>query len=30
MEYTGQPLSEAHKYRALVEWAKAQPAPAER
>ncbi len=30
MEYTGQPLNEAHKYRALVEWAKAQPAPAER
>lgn len=22
IEYTGQPLSEAHKYRALVEWAK--------
>jgi hypothetical protein len=26
VEYTGQPLGEAHKHRALVEWAKAQPA----
>jgi hypothetical protein len=26
MEFTGQPLAEAHKYRALVEWAKTQPA----
>lgn len=25
-EYTGQPISEAHKYRALVDWSKANPA----
>jgi hypothetical protein len=25
MEYTGQPISQAHKYRALVDWAAAHP-----
>jgi hypothetical protein len=25
IEYTGQPIEQAHKYRALVEWAKQNP-----